>query len=78
MVWFFCNGPRPSFSETPAFKTKSHWNLAKGHPCLEVNLSQVEKEHFELAVSHLSYSNGLNLPFHICVIPTLQKKNGQQ
>ena len=50
------NEPTPSFSETPTFKTKSSWKPPKGHPCLEVYLSQVEKELFELAVSHLGYS----------------------
>ena len=57
LKWFFHNEPTPSFNETPAFKTKSSWNPSKGHPCLEVYLSQVEKELFELAVSHLGYSN---------------------
>ena len=46
-----------SFSETPAFKSKLSWNPPKGQLCLEVFLSQVEKELFELAVSHLDYSN---------------------
>ena len=54
---FFDNEPTLSFSDTPAFKTKSSWNPPKGHPCLEVYLSQVEKERFELAVSYLGYSN---------------------
>ena len=54
---FFHNDPAPSFSETPAFKTKSSWNPPKGRSCLEVLLSQVEKELFELAASHLGYSN---------------------
>ena len=53
----FRNEPTPSFSETPTFKTKSSWNPLKGHPCLEVYLSQVEKELFQLADSHLSYAN---------------------
>ena len=57
LKWFFRNEPTPSFSETPAFKTKSSWNSPKVHPCLEVYLSQVEKELFELAVSYLDYSN---------------------
>ena len=55
--WFFRNEPTPSFSETPAFKTKSSWNPPKGHPYLEVYLSQVERELFELAISYLGYSN---------------------
>ena len=57
LKWFFRNEPTSSFSDTPAFKTKSYWNPPKRHPCLEVYLSQVEKELFELAVSHLGYSN---------------------
>ena len=43
---FFRNEPTPSFSETPAFKTKLSWNPPKGEPCLEVYLRQVEKELF--------------------------------
>ena len=57
LKWFFRKEPTPSFSETPAFKTKSSWNPPKEHLCLEVYLSQVEKELFELAVSNLGYSN---------------------
>ena len=57
LKWFFRNESTPSFSETPAFKTKSSWNPPKGHPCLKLYLSQVEKELLELAVSHLGYSN---------------------
>ena len=49
--WFFRNEPTPSFTETPAFKTKSSWNPPKGHACLEVYLIK-EKRNF------------LNLPFH--------------
>ena len=54
---FFDNEPTLSFSDTPAFKTKSSWNPPKGHPCHEVYLSQVEKERFELVVSYLGHSN---------------------
>ena len=54
---FVRNEPTLSFSDTPAFETKSSWNPPKSHPCLEVYLSQVEKERFELAVSYLGYSN---------------------
>ena len=57
LKYFFRNEPTLSFNETPAFKTKSSWNPPKGHPCLEVYLSEVEKELFELAVSNLGYSN---------------------
>ena len=48
---------KPSFSETPTFQTKLFWNPSKRHPCLEVYLSQVEKELLELAVSDLGYPN---------------------
>ena len=57
LKWFLGNEPTPSFSETPTFKAKSSWNPPKGYPCLEVYLSQVEKDLFELGVSHLGYSN---------------------
>ena len=57
LKWSLRNEPTPSVSETPAFITKSSWNPPKGHPCLEIYLSQVEKELFKLAVSRLGYSN---------------------
>ena len=57
LKWFFRNELTPSFSKTPAFKTNLFWNPLKGHPCLEVYLSQVEKEPLELVISHLGYSN---------------------
>ena len=59
LEWFFHNESTSSLSETPAFKTKSSWNPPKGHLCLEVYLSQVEKELFELAVSHLGTGRSL-------------------
>ena len=43
LKWFFRNEPTPSFSETPACKTKSSWNPPKGHSCLDLYLNQVEK-----------------------------------
>ena len=57
LKWFFRNELTPSFSKTPAFKTNLFWNPLKGHSCLEVYLSHVEKEPLELVVSHLGYSN---------------------
>ena len=57
LQWFLHDGPIPSFSKTPDFITKSSWNPSKGHPCLEVYLSQAEKELFEFSASHLCYSN---------------------
>ena len=41
-------------SEIPA---KFTWNLRKGHPCLEVFLSQLENNLFEITKQELSYSN---------------------
>ena len=40
-----------------AFSTKSTWNPPKGHPCLEVFLSQVENEFFQITKQDLRYSN---------------------
>ena len=57
LKWFFRNELTPCFSKTPAFKTNLFWNPPQGHPCLEVYLTQVEKEPLELLVSHLGYSN---------------------
>ena len=45
------------FSETPAFSTKSTWNLPKRHPCLEMILSQVENQLFQITKQNLRYSN---------------------
>ena len=45
------------FNETPAFTPKSTWHPPKGHACLEVSFSQVEKEIFEIPFSDLKYSN---------------------
>ena len=45
------------FGETPAFSTKSTWNAPRGHPCLEVFLSQVENELFQITKQDLRYSN---------------------
>ena len=44
LKWHFRNEPSENFSETPAFKPKSTWKPPNGHACLEVFLSQVEKE----------------------------------
>ena len=44
--WFFCNEPTEDFSEIPAFRIKSNWSPPKGHPALEMFLSQMEGEIF--------------------------------
>ena len=55
--WYFRNEISENFSEKPAFTPKFKWKPPKGHPSLEVFLSQIEKELFELAESLLNYSN---------------------
>ena len=55
--WYFCNDISEDFSEKPALTPKSKWKPPKGHPSLEVFLSQTEKELFELTESLLNYSN---------------------
>ena len=53
LKWHFRDEPQ-GFNETPAFTPKSTWHPPKGHACLEVFLSQVEKEIFEIPFSDLS------------------------
>ena len=55
--WFFRDDISHNLSEEPAFTLKSKWKPAKGHPNLEVFLSQIKKELFELARSPLYYYN---------------------
>ena len=57
LKWYFRNEVTPNFSEVPAFRPKSSWNPPKGHPNLEVFLSEVEKELFTVVDSKLGYSN---------------------
>ena len=57
LKWHFRNEPTPCSKETPAFARKSTWKPPKGHPNLEVFLSPIEKELFELAETSLGYSN---------------------
>ena len=44
-------------SEKPSFTPKSSWKAPTGHPNLEVLLSQLEKETFQIVDSKLGYSN---------------------
>ena len=57
MKWFFRNEPTPQFSEVPAFSPKSSWKPPKGHPNLEVFLSQLENEIFKMPFDNLKHSN---------------------
>ena len=57
LKWYFRNDVTPNFSEVPAFRPKSSWNPPKGHPNLEVFLSEVEKGLFTVVDSKLGYSN---------------------
>ena len=47
LKWHFRNEPTPYFKEKPVFAPNSTWEPPKGHPNLEVLLSQIEKENFE-------------------------------
>ena len=56
LKWHFRDEP-DTLSETPTFRPKSTWVPSKGHPCLEVFLSQVEAELFKMSSSSIRYSN---------------------
>ena len=45
---FFRNKAAEDFSEIPAFRIKSNWSPPKGHPTLEMFLSQMKGEIFSL------------------------------
>ena len=55
--WHFRNEPSESFSNIPAFRSKLSWKPPTGHPKLEVFLSSVKKELFEVIGTSLRYSN---------------------
>ena len=57
LKWPFRNEPTPEFSITPAFNPKSTWKPPNGSPSLELFLSQVEKDLFEISKTTLGYSN---------------------
>ena len=50
--WYFRNEPTPQFSEVPCMKTKSLWRRPNGHPALEIFLSKVEKDLFDICNKH--------------------------
>ena len=55
--WHFRNEPTQDFSSKPAFSPKSTWNPPVGHPNVEVFLSQIEHELFQISNKSLPYSN---------------------
>ena len=57
LKWHFRNEPTSSFSERPSFTLISSWKPPKGKPNLDIFLSQIEKELFEVCKSNLGYSN---------------------
>ena len=57
LKWPFRNEPTPEFSDRPAFSTKSSWNPPTGHPNLEVLLSKIKYELFQIPDKCLIYSN---------------------
>ena len=57
LKWYFRNEPTCEFSETPSFTPMSSWKPPKGHPSLEVFLSEIGKEIFAIPDSRLGYSN---------------------
>ena len=57
LKWHFRNEPTPEFIDGPAFSPKPLWNPPAGHPNLEVFLSQIEHELFQIPDKCLPYSN---------------------
>ena len=53
----FRNQPTPEFSITSASNLKSTWNPTKGSSSLELLLSQVEKDLFEVSQASLGNYN---------------------
>ena len=57
LKWHFRNEPTPEFSAVPACNPKSTWITPNGSPSLELFLSQVEKDLFEMSKTTLGFSN---------------------
>ena len=55
--WYFRNEPTSDFSNIPDFAPKSAWKQPKGHPNLEVFLTQAESDLFKAIERPLRYSN---------------------
>ena len=62
--WYCRNDFLENFSEKPGFTPKSKWKLPKGHPSLEIFLSQIEKE----------FSNKLS---SLLIILAFPRRNGK-
>ena len=57
LKWYFRNEATEEFSETPSFRGKSSWKPQQGNAILELLLSQIERELFEIPKNRLGYSN---------------------
>ena len=57
LKWHFRNEPTPEFRDRPTFSPKSSWNPPTSHLNLEVFLSQIEHELFQIPDKYLPYSN---------------------
>ena len=57
LKWHFRIESSPEFSDPPTFSPKSLRNPPTGHPNLEVFLSQIENELFQIPNKCLPYSN---------------------
>ena len=57
LKWYFRNEPTSSFKEHPSFTTKSSCKPPQGNPSLDLFLSQIKKELFEVCNSNSGYSN---------------------
>ena len=55
--WYFRNEPTPQFSEVPCFKITFLWRPPNGHPALEIFLSKVEKDLFDICKKQRTYTN---------------------
>ena len=55
--WHFRNKPSDNFSERLAFSSKSSWKSTLSHSNLEVFLSQLENELFQITKETTRYSN---------------------
>ena len=57
LKWHFRNEPTPEFSTTLSFNPKSTWTPSNARPSLELFLSKVEKDLFEMSKTTLGFSN---------------------
>ena len=48
LKWYFRNELTPEFSDRAAFSPKLSWNPLTGHPNVEMFLSQIEHELFQI------------------------------